>query len=43
MAEFAGMEASLEAIFHLEGLEDESHLQYLTIVLRTASIDGDMR
>jgi hypothetical protein len=40
-AEFARLWASLEAIFLPEGIEDEAHLQDLTVGLETAPIGGE--
>ena len=43
ITKFARLRPSQEAIFLPEEVEDEAHLQDLTIVIRTASIGGDMR
>jgi hypothetical protein len=40
-AEFARLWASLEAIFLPEEIEDEAHLQDLTVGLETAPIGGE--
>jgi hypothetical protein len=40
---FARLRPSLEAIFLPEGIEDEAHLQDLTVGLETASIGGEPR
>jgi hypothetical protein len=43
MVKFAGMGASLDAIFLSEGIEDEAHLLDLTSEFGTASIGGESR
>jgi hypothetical protein len=43
ITKFARLRPSLEAIFLPEGIEDEAHLQDLTVGLETASIGGEPR
>jgi hypothetical protein len=43
ITKFARLRPSLEAIFLPEGVEDEAHLQDLTVGLETDLIDGEPR